>query len=148
VFFAMVASEPNRFPLRESLARSLKKKVRAAKGAAQPQSRSKRKAKRSQGQQKRDRVARREAVAQHNAALAAYEKERAEQEALIEYRRQQIQSEPKFNVTDIAGNVILEGVPASMVVAQEAPAQAFELEQAVAKGRAQRLILPPGVGSV
>lgn len=113
VFMTAVASEPAKFPVRESLARSIKSKVRATRGPAQKQSRRK---VRSQSQQKRDRVQRRREVAEHNQATAAYEKDRIDHEAFITERTMQTENEPKFNITDIAGNVILAGVPESMVV--------------------------------
>lgn len=131
VFLTAVASEPERFPLRESLARSLKKKTRQVKGPAQRPSG--RKGKRSQSQQKRDRAQRKLEAEQFNQAREAYARDQADLEAYIEERKSQIETEPKFRITDIAGNTILEGVPQSMIVALE--------EQPVAPS----IVLPPGV---
>lgn len=137
VFLTAVASEPERFPLRESLAKGLKKKVRAAKGPAQPQSRKKKK-KRTQSQQKRDRAQRRLEAQQHNEAREAYDKDRVDLESYIEERQAQIESEPKFVITDIAGNTILAGVPESMI--RPMPEEGVE-----AHDSKPELILPSGV---
>jgi hypothetical protein len=123
MFLTAVASEPGKFPVRESLARSIKKKTRSARGVLKNdgtpkgQRSPKRLTKRSQGQQKRDRAQRRREVAEFNQAREAYEKDRIDHEAYIAERQAQIALEPKFDITDIAGNVILAGVPESMVKA-------------------------------
>lgn len=140
VFMAAVASEPEKFPLRESLARSLKTKVRAAKGEAQPKSRSGRKAKRSQGQQKRDRAARKVEVANFNRAREAYERDRIDHEAYLAERQAQMETEPKFDIVDIAGNVVLRDVPQSLLTPAEPEFKS--MADAAAKGA---IILPPGV---
>lgn len=132
VFFTVVANEPSRFPPTGSAARSVKSMVRRAKGAAQPQSR--RKPKRTQGQQKRDRVARREYVAQYNAAVEQYEKEAAE---AAEYEQELVEkfaNEPRVQILRADGVVIMSDIPASMVVPMEP-------EESTESG----IILPPGV---
>ena len=134
VFMTAVASDPSAFPVRESLARSLKKKAREMKGPAQPQSRRnqrKRTQARKQSFQRRNRAERREQAQAWNEAVAKIEAERIEHEEWLEQRRAELEAEPKFDITDIAGNVILAGVPQSFVKAQ-------------AEDKPD-LILPPGV---
>jgi hypothetical protein len=75
MFFAGVAESPEAFPITGRMAGKVKAIVRQAKGPAQPQSRSKRAKKRTQGQQKRDRQARREGVAEFNVARERYEQD-------------------------------------------------------------------------
>jgi type IV secretory pathway VirB10-like protein len=89
MFFAGVATEPSRFPVTGRMAGRLKKASRAAKGPAQPQSRRR---KRSQGQQKRDRAARKEAVDAYNAARERYEQDVKEMEEAHAERVAQIEA--------------------------------------------------------
>jgi hypothetical protein len=84
VFFGHIAADPSRFAPTGERAKTVKSLVRRAKGAAQPQSR--RKPKRSQGQQKRDRAARRLSVEAWNKAVEQYHRELEEAEA---YQREQ-----------------------------------------------------------
>lgn len=115
-FFGLLAEHPSQFPPKGAMVSTVKRITRRAKGAAQPQSRSTRKAKRSQGRQKRDRAARREQVAQYNASLAAYEKDMRDAEEAHRELEEQLSSEPRVQVIDVNGRVIMSEIPASMVV--------------------------------
>lgn len=139
VFFGYVAANPRSFAPTGAMARTVKRIVRnARKGAAQPQSRSKRKLKRSQGQQKRDRAARREAVAQFNAAREAYERDRADHEAYMEELRSKYEDAPKFTIVNEAGQVVLSGVPEYALKREDE-----EAELAIAP--APKIVLPGNV---
>ena len=89
MFFTGVASEPSRFPVTGRMADRLKTAARKAKGPAQRVSRRK---VRSQGQQKRDRAARREAVAAYNQARERVEQDMQEMEAAHAERVAQIEA--------------------------------------------------------
>ena len=130
VFFGLVATNPSHFAPSGDMARTVKSIIRRAKGPAQPQSQSKRRAKRSQGKQKRDRAARRLAVEQYNEAYQAYEKDRLDFE---EYERELIErfeKEPKVMILRADGQVIMSDIPASMVVPMDAPLTEADFEQA------------------
>lgn len=132
-----VAEHPNHFPVRREYARMIKSKLRAAKGPAQPQpGRNKRKARQAQRRafQKLRRENRRELVAAFNAQREQMEAQRAEQEAQAEQRRAEIATEPTFDITDLMGNVILAGVPKSMIKAQEVEYQATPLDAVTTPG--------------
>jgi hypothetical protein len=119
VFFGAVAAEPSRFPLTGQFAEALKRGARKAKGPAQPKSRrNARKARQETriGFAKRRRAERRDLVAQHNAVQEAMQAERQEMEDAYAELRARLEAEPKVNITDAAGNVILAGVPQSMIV--------------------------------
>jgi hypothetical protein len=118
VFFGAVAAEPSRFPLSGQFAEALKRGARKAKGPAQPKSRRNARKVRQEkriGAAKRRRAARRDFVAQHNAVQEAMQAEHQEMNEAYEEMRARLDAEPKFNITDVAGNVILAGVPKSMV---------------------------------
>lgn len=116
-FFGLVAERPTAFAPKGAMARSVKSIVRRAKGAAQPVSQTKaRKAKRSQGQQKRDRQAARELRAHFNAAREKYEAERAEMEAMDRELEERFANEPRVQVVDVNGRILMSEIPASMVV--------------------------------
>jgi hypothetical protein len=118
VFFGAVAAEPSRFPLTGQFAEALKRGARKAKGPAQTKSRrNARKARQETriGFAKRRRAERRDLVAQHNAVQEAMQAERQEMEEAYAELRARLEAEPKVNITDAAGNVILAGVPQSMV---------------------------------
>src|SRR5581483_12135148 len=109
-----VAAEPSRFPLTGQMAEALKRGARKAKGPAQPESRrNRRKARQEQRQSfhKRRRKELRETREAYNAAQAMLAAEREEMEAAYAEMRAKLEAEPKVNITDAQGNVILAGVP-------------------------------------
>lgn len=135
VFMTAVASEPEKFPLRDSQAKSLRSKLRTARGPAQPQPR--KASKPSQGRQKRTRAQKRAEAEAYNAARERVEVDMADREAYLEERRAQMENEPKFDITDIMGNTILAGVPSSMLVPVN--------EETHPTNPAGKIILPPSV---
>jgi hypothetical protein len=108
VFFGTVAAEPSRFAPTGERARTVKSIVRRAKGPAQPASRRK---PRSQGQQKRDRAARREAVEMFNAAREAYLKDQQDLEEYMREQQERYESARKWDIYNDAGQLVLAGVP-------------------------------------
>jgi hypothetical protein len=140
VFFGAVAAEPGRFPLTGQFAEALKRGARKAKGPAQTKSRRNARKERQEkriGFAKRRRAERRALVAQHNAVQEAMEAERQEMEEAYAELRARLDAEPKVNITDAAGNVILAGVPQSMVQ----PVDAYPPE---AQGPNPTSIIMPG----
>lgn len=121
VFLGHVAQNPSEFPVTGKMATSVRKAVRRIAGPAQPQSRRR---KRSQGQQKRDRKARRELVAAYNEAVARMEAERQEAEEAHRELLERIEPQPKYRVVSAGGEVILDGVPAEFIqpVDEDGPA--------------------------
>jgi hypothetical protein len=122
VFFGAVAAEPERFPVTGTMARALKQAQRQAKGPAQPASRRNRRKARQEKRtsfHKRRRKETRETREAYNAAVAAMAAEREEMGAAFAEKRAQLEAEPKVNVTDAMGNVIIAGVPQSMIVPVE-----------------------------
>lgn len=124
VFMAMVAQHPGSFPITGRMAKSVKTRLRQLRGPAQPASaRNKRKARQEkrQGFAKRRRKQRRELAEQYNQARQIMEQEMEEARQIQEERQAQLEAEPKFNITDIMGNVLVANVPASMVVPVPGP---------------------------
>jgi exonuclease VII large subunit len=111
MFFAGVAADPSRFPVTGNMAPSLKKAARRAKGPAQRLSRA---VKRTQGQQKRDRQARREAVAAYNEARERVERDMQEMEEAHAQRVAQIEAmlaQRTFNHAELVELFTLLGSP-------------------------------------
>src|SRR5690242_17354963 len=122
VFFVTVASSPQHFPVTGRMAKTVKSRTRAAKGEAKQTSRkNKRKARqeRRMSFSKRRRKERREMAENFNKAREVYEAELAEIQAIQEQRQREIENEPKFDVQDIMGNVVIAGVPQSMIRAAD-----------------------------
>lgn len=119
MFFGYVAANPSQFPPAGEMAQTVKTIVRRAKGASQPQSgRNKRKARqeRRQSFSKRRRQERKVFVEAYNVARERYEQDVKE---LEEVQREQIErweNEPKFDVLRADGQLIMAGVPRSMIV--------------------------------
>jgi hypothetical protein len=128
VFMGQVAIKPEAFPVTGRVAAKLKAHARKIKGEAQPPSR---KNKRKERQERRmrthkaRRVQRRETAEAYNQARTVMEAELAEMNAIHDERMAQIETEPKFTVTDIMGNVVIDNVPESMIVAKP-PENVFE----------------------
>jgi hypothetical protein len=142
VFFGAIAADPDRFPVSGRMATAMKRAKRRAKGPAQPQSRrNKRKARQEKRMSfhKRRRKERREFAEAYNAAREAMEAEQREMEEAYQEMRARLEAEPKFDITDAAGNVILAGVPQSMVRPVEA---AMQEEAEVFETDAPKIILP------
>lgn len=123
VFLTTVAANPQHFPVTGRMARSIKKRTlasrlpRPAAGDTARSVRNKRKARQEkrQGASKRRRKERREHVAAFNKARERYEADVKEMQEIQEQRQREIENEPKFDVTDIMGNVVIAGVPKSMI---------------------------------
>jgi hypothetical protein len=141
VFMAAAADDPSRFPVTGKMAKTIKAKARGVKGPAQPQSlRNKRKVR--QAARRAYAIARRKNRASIVAAFnAAQEQAEAEKKAMVEAQSAMIaklEAEPKFNVTDAHGNVILSGVPESMIAAVEETGD-HELTKIIMPGSAEAL---------
>lgn len=156
VFMGMVASDPSKFPVTGKLARTIKTRARQLKATPNPDSgntnasrRNKRKARqeRRQRSHKVRRRTRREDAAAYNVARTQMEAEIAEMQAIQDERMAEIEAEPKFTVTDIMGNVLIDNVPQSMIAPVVGPdddaAERFreQYEDAV-PGPAPKIILP------
>lgn len=151
VFFGAVAAQPEQFPVTGRMAAQLKTLQRKAKGPAQTETkRNKRKARQLKRQSfsKRRRAERAEYTAAYNVAREAMAAEAVEMEEAHAELRARLDAEPKFNITDVQGNVILAGVPSSMVVAlDEAPENVVEhllaeRQEAGLDARERRIIMP------
>ena len=156
MFFGVVAEQPHRFPVTGRMAIPLKKAKREAREAAKEvhgtnrSVRNKRKARQESrmGAAKRRRRERREFVENFNRAREITEREVAEMQELQEQRQREIENEPKFNVTDIMGNVLLEGVPQSMIVAADLGADTEDVlsdvseSATLADASAPKIIMP------
>jgi len=142
---ALVAEEPRRFPVVGRMAATLKKSAKGVKGPAQPPSgKNKRKARQEQriSFHKRRRKERRETAEDedYNRARATMERDMEEARQIQEERQAQIENEPKFDITDIMGNVILAGVPLSMVRAQDD--QPLDLESNLEEQGPVKIVMP------
>jgi hypothetical protein len=137
VFMGQVALHPEAFPVVGRMAAKLKKQARKIKGPAQPTSRKNRRKERQERRtrtSKARRIENREQAAAYNEARTIAEAELAELQEIQDERMAQIESEAKFTVTDIMGNVLIDNVPQSMIVpvagpdddASEAFRQAYE----------------------
>lgn len=124
VFLAAVANNPQHFPVASNKGLTLKKRLAAPKGAGQPQSRkNKRKARqeRRMSFHKRRRKERRADAENFNQAREIVERDRAEMEEIQRERQAQLENEPKFEMLDSMGNVVLSGIPESMIRPQQTP---------------------------
>jgi hypothetical protein len=119
VFWGHAVTNPSAFSPTGEMAQRVKTIVRRAKGPAQPPSRrNKRKARQEQRRafQKLRRKQRREFNEQYNSAMEqlrsdAEEAERNAQELAAKY-----EAEPKFEIRDGYGNLIMQGIPKSAIV--------------------------------
>ncbi len=149
VFMGQVALSPSSFPVTGRLAATIKKRRRELKGDAQPTSR---KNKRKERQERRMRThkarrsQRRAMAEEYNKARAITEAEIAEMQAIQDERMAEIESETKYTITDIMGNVLIDDVPESMIVAKvEQFEPEIDFEQAandMPEKLAPKIILP------
>jgi hypothetical protein len=122
LLFADAAENPSKYPPQGKLASTVRDITRRAKGAAQPEGRkNKRKARQERriATAKERRRYRREMAEGFNKAREIMEQEAAEAaefQAEIEAR---ISDQPKYNVVDAYGNLIVAGVPAEFVKTEE-----------------------------
>lgn len=142
VFFGTAAIEPYKFPLSGRQAARIKSVIRKAKGPAQPQSRrNKRKARQARriGFAKQRRKDNREFKDAYNEAMAKLRAEEAEAEQAHEEIAARTANEPKFDIVDGAGQLIMSDVPASALKPQ--------LPRPVANDgpTTPGIVLPPGL---
>lgn len=119
VFYGTAAVDPSRFPLSPKQAARLKSIVRKPKGTAQTPSRRNRRKVRQERRQsfaKKRRKQNREFREQYNEAMAQLRKDAEEAEQAQAEILARIEAEPKFNIVDGAGNLIMAGVPESAIV--------------------------------
>lgn len=141
VLFGSAAVDASRFPLSPKQAARIKSVVRKAKGPAQrPSLRNKRKARqeRRQGQAKQRRLQLKEFRGQYNEAMAKMRAEQEEMEAAYAEVEARVADEPKFDIVDGAGQLIMSGVPESALRPQEP-------EEVTDNPGAPQIILPHGV---
>ena len=118
VFFGSAAVDPARFPLSPRQKSRIKSIVRKAKGPAQPQSRrNKRKARQERriSFAKKRRKQNRELREAYNEAMAKLREEEAEMEAAYAEVQARVEAEPKFDIVDGQGQLIMSGVPESAI---------------------------------
>jgi len=121
-FMAIVATEPGKFPLEGRMAQTLKTARRTKTpnpnagntGASTRNKRKDRQERRARTHIVR-RLKRREFVKEYNRARIVAETEIAELTAIQEARQKQIESEPKFDLLDTMGTVIMSDIPQSMI---------------------------------
>lgn len=150
VFFGAVAADPSRFPLSGQFAEALKRGARKAKGPAQTPSRRNARKERQEKRQsfhKRRRKETRETKDAYNAAVEAVAAERQEMEDAYAEMRARLEAEPKVNVTDAAGNVILAGVPQSMIQPVEPEPAQEPTPQIIMPGSAEAIAAQLGARS-
>jgi len=126
VFFGSAAVDPARFPLSPRQASRLKSIVKKTRGPSQPQTRrNKRKARQERriATAKLRRKNNREFREQYNEAMAQLRKEQEEMEAAYREVEARVAAEPKFDIVDGAGNLIMSGVPESALRPMDAPEQ-------------------------
>lgn len=118
MLFQDAAEQPSKYPPTGKRAATVRTIVRRAKGAAQPQSR---KNKRKSRQERRMRTAkerrrlRREVAESWNRAREIMEREAEEAREAYEALLARVADQPKYQVLDSAGNVVLDGIPAEFV---------------------------------
>lgn len=143
VFFGSAAVDPARFPLSPRQASRIKTLVKKARGPAQPQSRrNKRKARQERriATAKQRRKNNREFREQYNEAMAQLRKEQEEMEAAYAEVEARVAAEPKFDIVDGQGNLIMSGVPESAIVhAGEEAALERERAKVILPGTAEAL---------
>ena len=148
VFFGHAVVDPSRFPLSPRQASRIKSVVKKARGPAQPQSRrNKRKARQERriAFAKQRRKQNREFREQYNEAMAQLRKEQEEMEQAYAEVQARIEAEPKFDIFDGVGNLIMSGVPESAIRSQETdPAETSPqgAPGAAPGGGASNIILP------
>ena len=145
VFYGYAATTPSAFSPTGEMAQTVKQIIRRAKGPAQPKSlRNKRKARqeRRTSFRKRERAQRREMAEQFNLAIEALAKDREEAEAAAQEVAERFKNEQKFDVYDAFGNLIMAGVPESVIRKhEEAPAE--DKPHIIMPGTAEALGLTP-----
>lgn len=122
VFFGSAAVDPARFPLSPKQASRIKAVVKKTRGPAQPQSRrNKRKARQERriSFAKKRRKQNREFREAYNEAMAKMAAEREEMEAAYREVEARVAAEPKFDIVDGQGNLIMSSVPQSAFRPQE-----------------------------
>lgn len=112
VFLGTAAANPGSFRPQGKNAARVRSIIKRVTGPAQRPTRRK---PRSQGQQKRDRQARRELAAAYNAAVAQMEADQAEAEKYHAEVMARIEGQPKFNIVADNGQVILADVPEEFI---------------------------------
>ena len=121
-FMGQVYTNPEAFPVMGESATKIRSIVRKAKGAAQPQSRrNKRKARQEQRQsrQKFLRQHRREFAQAYNEAREKMEAEMREAEEVMRAAEERIATQPKFQIKNVNGQVVLTDVPAEAILNAE-----------------------------
>lgn len=143
VFFATVASEPQRFPITGRMATKIAKLKRQMKGPAQKPSRRNARKQRQltrQGGAKRRRAERKAMAESFNAAQEAYQ---AQVEELLE-----IQREDQARVEALlAQDTLTPAELAQILGLVGAPPQILEAAGKVRASDGNKLVLPPGVES-
>lgn len=134
VFMTTVAANPQHFPVTGRMARTIKKRTLASRlpkigagdtGRSVRNGRKARQERRARFHKDR-RKHRRETAEAYNTARTKMEAEVAEMQAIQAERQAEIENEPKFDVTDIMGNVVISDVPYSMIVPKPDPASLDE----------------------
>ncbi len=121
VFFGQVATNPEAFPLTGKNATRIRKVVRRVKGPAQAPRKPKRHARLEQRQhrQKFLRKNRAELAAQYNEARQKMEDEMREADELLRATEERIANQPKFQVKDITGKIIVRDIPAEALLRED-----------------------------
>jgi hypothetical protein len=127
-FMAVVALNPSKFPLTGHMAVARKLAERRVDGVRRGDGELKgtvsRKNKRKVRQERRQRthkvrrLTRRADAEAYNAARAQMEAELKEIQEIQEQRQREIETEAKYTLQDIMGNVVMTDIPESMIVAQ------------------------------
>jgi len=144
VFLTGVATTPEAFPVTGRMAANIKKRVRDLKGPAQPtRNANQRKARqeRRQSVQKRARLERRETVAEHNAARERYERDMAELAEAQAELEERLAGQPRFDVFNVHGELVVAGVPAEFVRNAET-LEPLTTNESVVKAPGAEIILP------
>ncbi len=118
VFLGQVATNPEAFPVTGKNAAKIRGIIRKANGPAQPTRKPKRHARleKRQSRQKFLRKNRRELAVQYNEAVAKVESDRAEMEQIQAEIEARIATQPKFQIKDVNGRIIVADVPAEAIL--------------------------------
>lgn len=118
LMFQDVTETPAKYPVTGKMAGTVRSIVRRAKGAAQPKPLNTRKARQEQRMRtaKERRRLRRQIAGSYNAAVEIMEQEQLEAEAARKEAEERFAKQPKYRVLTGDGNVLLDLVPAEMVV--------------------------------
>lgn len=121
VFLGQVAASPESFPVTGKNATKIRSIVRRVKGPAQPPRKPKRHARleKRQGRQKFLRENRRELVEEFNRIRELHEQEAREAEEAIRQAEERIAKQPKFQIKDVNGNVVVRDVPAEAILRED-----------------------------